>query len=132
MFSCKSLILYFCVSYNRSYARSLRTNPILTDPETLKIDPQEVIRKIRRAKNRVKQETREFKKIFKGDQNDWLPRLRNRRNDGGEAIVIEATSEFVWDITNVSFKKLNPHAPDRFTPSSARCAENCGSALTNR
>ena len=23
---------------------------------------------------------------------------------------------------------INPHAPDRFTPSSARCAENCGSA----
>ena len=132
MFSCKSLILYFCVSYYRSYGRSLRTNPILTDPDTLQIDPQEVIRKIKRAKNRVKQETREFKKMFKGNQNDWLPRLRNRRNDGGEAIVIEATSEFVWDITNVSFKKLNHHAPDRFTPSSAGCAENCGSALPHR
>ena len=102
MLSCKSLILYFCVSYYRSYGRSLRTNPILTDPETLKIDPQEVIRKIRKAKNRVKQETREFKKIFKGNQKDWLPRLRNRRND--ESIVIEATSEFVWDIENVNFK----------------------------
>ena len=25
---------------------------------------------------------------------------------------------------------FNLHAPDRFTPSRARCAENCGSALT--
>ena len=30
------------------------------------------------------------------------------------------------------FLKLNPHTPDRFTPSHARCAENCGSALTYR
>ena len=30
----------------------------------------------------------------------------------------------------MNFLRLNPHAPDRFTPSSARCAENCGSALT--
>ena len=27
---------------------------------------------------------------------------------------------------------LNPHTLDRFTPSHARCAENCGSALTHR
>ena len=27
---------------------------------------------------------------------------------------------------------INPHTPDRFTPSHARCAENCGSALTHR
>ena len=27
---------------------------------------------------------------------------------------------------------INPHTPDRFTPSHARCAENCGSALTRR
>ena len=27
---------------------------------------------------------------------------------------------------------LNPHTGDRFTPSHARCAENCGSALTHR
>ena len=27
---------------------------------------------------------------------------------------------------------INPHAPDRFTPSRACCAEKCGSALTNR
>ena len=27
---------------------------------------------------------------------------------------------------------LNPHAPDRFTPSRARCTEKCGSALTHR
>ena len=27
---------------------------------------------------------------------------------------------------------LNSHAPDQFTPSRARCAENCGSALTYR
>ena len=27
---------------------------------------------------------------------------------------------------------LNPLAPDRFTPSRARRAENCGSALTHR
>ena len=30
------------------------------------------------------------------------------------------------------YEALNPHAPDRFTPSRARCAENCGSALTHR
>ena len=27
---------------------------------------------------------------------------------------------------------LNPHAPDRLTPSRARFADNCGSALTHR
>ena len=27
---------------------------------------------------------------------------------------------------------VDPHAPDRFTPSRARCAEKCGSALTHR
>ena len=27
-------------------------------------------------------------------------------------------------------KCINPHAPDRFTPSGTSCAENCGSALT--
>ena len=27
---------------------------------------------------------------------------------------------------------INPHAPDRFTPSRARCAEKCGSALNHR
>ena len=27
---------------------------------------------------------------------------------------------------------FNPHAPDRFTPSHARCAKNSGSALTYR
>ena len=27
---------------------------------------------------------------------------------------------------------INPHAPDRFKTSRARCAENCGSALTHR
>ena len=26
----------------------------------------------------------------------------------------------------------NSHTPDRSTPSHARCAENCGSALTHR
>ena len=30
------------------------------------------------------------------------------------------------------YKRINPHTPDRFTPSHARCAENCGSALTHR
>ena len=30
------------------------------------------------------------------------------------------------------FKYVNPQAPDRFTPSRVRCAENCGSALTHR
>ena len=29
-------------------------------------------------------------------------------------------------------KKINPHALDRFTPSRARCAEKCGSPLTDR
>ena len=29
-------------------------------------------------------------------------------------------------------RDFNSHAPDRFTPSRARCAENCGSALTHR
>ena len=28
--------------------------------------------------------------------------------------------------------KINPHTPDRFTPSHAHCAKNCGSALTHR
>ena len=28
--------------------------------------------------------------------------------------------------------KVNPHTPDLFTPARARCAENCGSALTHR
>ena len=28
--------------------------------------------------------------------------------------------------------RVNPHTLDQFTPSHARCAENCGSALTNR
>ena len=28
--------------------------------------------------------------------------------------------------------RVNPHMPDRFTRSHARCAENCGSALTHR
>ena len=27
---------------------------------------------------------------------------------------------------------LNPHTPDRFTPSRARCAENCGAIYTHR
>ena len=27
---------------------------------------------------------------------------------------------------------INPNTPDRFTPSHARCTENCGSALTHR
>ena len=31
-----------------------------------------------------------------------------------------------------SNRNFNPHTPDRFTPLHARCAENCGSALTNR
>ena len=35
----------------------------------------------------------------------------------------------IWTSDKVNF---NPHAPDRFTPSRARCAENCGSALTHR
>ena len=30
-----------------------------------------------------------------------------------------------------SLKQLNPHVPDRLTPSRARCAENCGSALSH-
>ena len=33
---------------------------------------------------------------------------------------------------NSYFKFLNPHALDRFTPSRARYAEKCGSALTHR
>ena len=33
--------------------------------------------------------------------------------------------------STLNFTNFNPHAPDRFTPSSARCAENCGSALTH-
>ena len=33
--------------------------------------------------------------------------------------------------SNFEFQ-INPHAPDRFTPLRARCAENCGSALTHR
>ena len=37
------------------------------------------------------------------------------------------TSENVLKFINV-----NPHTSDRFTPSHARCAENCGSALTHR
>ena len=28
-------------------------------------------------------------------------------------------------------KHFNPHTPNRFTPSHARCTENCGSALTH-
>ena len=28
--------------------------------------------------------------------------------------------------------RINPHTPDRFTPSHANSAENCGSALTHR
>ena len=35
----------------------------------------------------------------------------------------------LWIKMGASF---NPHAPDRFTPSRARCAEKCGSALTRR
>ena len=31
----------------------------------------------------------------------------------------------------VGIRDSNPHAPDRFTPSPARCAKNCGSALTH-
>ena len=30
------------------------------------------------------------------------------------------------------YKYFSPHTPDRLTPSQARCAENCGSALTHR
>ena len=30
------------------------------------------------------------------------------------------------------FFKFNRHTPDRFSPSRARCAENCVSALTHR
>ena len=30
------------------------------------------------------------------------------------------------------FSSINPHAPDQFTPSRARCAKNCGLALTHR
>ena len=30
------------------------------------------------------------------------------------------------------FYNFNPHTPDRFTPSHARCAEICGSVLTHR
>ena len=42
--------------------------------------------------------------------------------------ILEPT---VFKRTDVS-GNFNPHAPDRFTPSRARCAENCGSALTHR
>ena len=35
----------------------------------------------------------------------------------------------MWSSSIVS-ASINPHAPDRFNPSRARCAENCGSALT--
>ena len=30
------------------------------------------------------------------------------------------------------YSDFNPHAPDRFTPSRARCVKNCGSALNHR
>ena len=32
----------------------------------------------------------------------------------------------------VYFGAFNPQTPDRFTPSHARCGENCGSELTHR
>ena len=59
------------------------------------------------------------------------------------SVIIPANYSIIVVITIISsavlkhwkmfkFNNLNPHAPDLFTPSRARCAENCGSALTNR
>ena len=39
---------------------------------------------------------------------------------------------FEINIRSQTFGFLNPHTSDRFTFSHARCAENCGSALSYR
>ena len=36
-----------------------------------------------------------------------------------------------WSRNKKFIININPHVPDRFTPSRARCAENCGSALNH-
>ena len=49
-----------------------------------------------------------------------------------ESIKIRLTKVLINTLGFVQNLKLNPYALDRFTPSRARCAENCGSALIHR
>ena len=53
--------------------------------------------------------------------------LRSYENVTIWRLYSTARSNFV----TFCFRKFNPHAPDRLTPSRARCAEKCGSALTH-
>ena len=49
-----------------------------------------------------------------------------------ESIKIRLTKVLINTLGFVQNLKLNPYAPDRFAPSRARCAGNCGSALIHR
>ena len=47
-------------------------------------------------------------------------------------LKLNKTKKLKSESQNFYRLSLNPHVPDRFTPSRARCAENCGSAVTHR
>ena len=49
-----------------------------------------------------------------------------------ESIKIRLTKVLINTLGFVQDFKRNRPAPDRFNPSRARCAENCGSALIHR
>ena len=59
------------------------------------------------------------------DQRSWV-------RSKAQKISENRLKNWPWEFRLWQLSIFNPYATDRFTPSRAPCAENCGSALTNR